>query len=373
MKIAILTNISSPYKSLQINEFCKLENTDFTVYYTEPNNKKIEWEEKKAEFLQVSLKQINMFSKFGLILNKGLFNIVRRNELLILTGYDQLSMIFISIICRFYNRPYIVLFDGISRNRIELKESKLKIIFKKIVLSQSRGVMANGLVSRLYLTSILGYPNEKIYNQYLSVDNKTLELLSLDKQKHRDFYRAKYNIDSDSKVLLFSGRLIEKKNIEKVILAISILKRKDIIFLITGGGELNRKIQQLADDLAVKVIITGFINEQEELFKHYFAADVLILPSKEEPWGLVVNECMAAGLPVIVSKVCGCSLDLVKDNYNGYTIDPMDEVDIAEKINQVLFSSKIDEMGKNSKEIISKWTFENSKKMLAQIIRERVY
>src|SRR5699024_3691456 len=104
----------------------------------------------------------------------------------------------------------------------------------------------------------------------------------------------------------------------------------------TGGGILEDRVKKLANELGVNIIITGFISNQEELFKHYFAADVLVLPSLDEPWGLVVNECMATELPIIVSEICGCSKDLVISGENGYHINPKDIDDISNKIKQVL-------------------------------------
>nr|WP_106783610.1 glycosyltransferase family 4 protein [Lysinibacillus timonensis] len=370
MEIGLLTNIASPYKTLQINEYCNIKNVNITVYYTEPNNKKIKWEEKIARFKEVPLKQINFFSRLNLILNKGIFKILYKSDLIIISGYDQLSMIFMSILCFLFNKPYVVFFDGISKNRLSIRESKFKKLLKKFIVNKSTAVMANGSIGRLYLQNVLSCPKEKIYNQYLSIDYKAINQLAIDKDKYRAYYRNKYNIDDSAKVLLYSGRLIDKKNVEKVIYALSKLKRDDITFLITGGGILEERLRILAEELDINIIITGFIDVQEELFKHYFAADCLILPSIDEPWGLVVNEAMVAGLPVIASDICGCSLDLVKNGVNGFTINPSSVEDIAEKINHVLSKENINMFGEQSKIIISEWTFENSRKNLEAIIND---
>lgn len=373
MDIGILTNIASPYKTLQINEYCNIKEVNITVYYTEPNNKKIKWEEKKARFKEIPLKQVNLFSRLNLILNKGIFKILHKSDLIIISGYEQLSMIFMSILCVLFNKPYVVFFDGISKNRLNIRESKIKKTLKKFIVNRSTAVMANGSIGRLYLQNVLSCPKEKIYNQYLSIDYRAINQLAKDKAKYREHYRKKYNIDNSAKVLLYSGRLIDKKNVDKVIYALSQLKRDDITFLITGGGELEERVRTLAKELGINIIITGFIDVQEELFKHYFAADCLILPSKDEPWGLVVNEAMVAGLPVIVSDICGCSLDLVENGVNGFTINPSSVEDIAEKINRVLYNENIKMLAEQSKIIISEWTFENSRKSLETIINKKLY
>lgn len=368
MRVGIITNISSPYKTLQINEFCNIENTQINVYYTEPKNKTIKWEEKKPKFKEVGLEQYKILSKYNFILNKGITNIIKNNDLILLSGYDQLSMIFASLLCRIYKKKYVVLFDGISTNRVHQKENIIKKIVKKIVIDGSYSIMANGTVGRLYFENIFNYPSHKIYNQYLSVDYEQIRRLALNKYEYRKKYRDKYGIKNDQNVVLYSGRLIEKKNVESLIYAISSLKNKDIVLLITGGGKLEKYLKSLAEKLNVNIIVTGFISKQEELFKHYFAGDVLVLPSLEEPWGLVVNECMAAELPVIVSSVCGCSMDLVIESENGYLINPNDIYDIKVKISKVLYEDNFSKMGKKSLEIIQKWNFENSKSSLNKII-----
>ena len=116
------------------------------------------------------------------------------------------------------------------------------------------------------------------------------------------------------------------------------------------------------------MIITGFISNQEELFKHYFVGDALILPSIYEPWGLVVNEAMLAGLPVLVSDICGCSLDLVEEGKNGYIIDPKSIDDIADKIEKTIYNNSENMMRLKSKEIINEWKFSNSAQNLKTII-----
>ena len=138
--------------------------------------------------------------------------------------------------------------------------------------------------------------------------------------------------------------------------------------MILGGGYLEEELKKLSKELDVKVIITGFIKEQEELFKYYFVGDALILPSYIEPWGLVVNEAMFSGLPVLVSSSCGCSLDLVKNGVNGYIFDPNKLDEIANLIKCILYNDDAKKMGENSRKIISEWKFENSRKQLEKIL-----
>lgn len=366
MKVAFVTNLRAPYRILQFNEFNRIENIEFTAYYTHKEAQNRKWESiKSIGYEEIYLDGINLSEKYGCI-NKGLYSIVKNNDIIIIGGYEQPTYMLISILCKILKKPYIISFDGISTNRLNDKEESFKNIIKNIVIKDASYILGNGTVSKRYFNEVFNYPIERIYNQYLTVDSKKINELYKAKEFYRKEYREKYSIDMKEKVLIYSGRLISIKNIESVIKAISKLEKSNLTLLITGGGELENQLKQLSKNLNVKVVITGFISEQEELFKHYFAGDALILPSTYEPWGLVVNEAMFAGLPVLVSKICGCSLDLVKNN--GYIIDPYDADDIKNKIKSVLYEGDIDYMGRKSREIINEWTFKNSRKSLKKIL-----
>ena len=91
--------------------------------------------------------------------------------------------------------------------------------------------------------------------------------------------------------------------------------------------------------------------------KYYALADAVILASQKDTWGLVINEAMASGLPVIVSKRCGCSLDLVREGENGFLVNPFDVDDMAVKMMRMtqLSGEQRQMMGARSYEIVQGW------------------
>lgn len=369
MKISFITNLRAPYRTLQVNEWTNIPNTNFHVYYTDPPSSNRTWNlPEKTNFKETDLSGYRISKKYG-YLNKSLTKVVRNSDLVIIGGYEKPTYLLISLLCRIFKVNYILLFDGISTDRIESKEAWHKKIIKKAIVDKSKFIFANGTVSKKYFVNQFEYNESRIFNQTLSVDTVRINELKADNKNIRIQLREKYKIASSEKVLIYSGRLIDIKNVERVIHALSKMNRKDVTFLIVGGGELENHLQKLSDDLKVKTIITGFVNDQESVFKHYFAGDYFILPSIEEPWGLVVNEAMSAGLPVIVSELCGCSLDLVKDGQNGYKINPFEANDISNKLETIFNQKFIEKMNLSSLEIIKKWTFEESKSELQKIIK----
>jgi glycosyltransferase involved in cell wall biosynthesis len=135
------------------------------------------------------------------------------------------------------------------------------------------------------------------------------------KQKLRDETRAKLGIKPEETLLLFSGKLIEKKNPGLVLQALALVptdlaKRMRVVFV--GSGELEPLLKREAEKFPGQVQFAGFVN-QTELPAYYLAADILLLTSKRmgETWGLVVNEAMAAGCGVILTSAVGSSRDFI--------------------------------------------------------------
>lgn len=373
MKVAVITSIKTPYRKLQFEEICnKNKNIDMSVYYTSTGNSNRDWKVENSKiFKEVYLDRIKYFEKLG-NLNKGLKDIVKSNDIIVLGGYEKPTYILMSILCRFYNKKYIIIFDGISCNRLNQKENKFKWLIKNIVIKHSYAIWGNGTVSKEYFTKFFKYPNTKIYNQYLTVDGDSIKKMAIDKLIIRQELRRKYKINEEDKVLHYSGRLSKEKNIESIIKAISKLKDKNITLFITGDGVLRETLEEMAKQLDVKLIITGFIDNQEYLFKHYYISDAFILPSINEVWGLVVNEAMFAGLPVLVSNICGCSLDLVENKENGYLIDPYNIDDISQKIKYIFEVDNIEIWKEKSRKIIEEFSFDNSAKSFNSILEDLI-
>lgn len=372
MNIGFITNKRAPYRKLQMEEISKNSELHIKFYYTDHDIIGRKWiiEEMKG-VSETRLKGIRLFKKYGNI-NLGLFKIIRQNDLIILGGYEQPTYIVLSLLARLFNKPYIILFDGVSPLKIFKKDPFVKYWFKKLVISGADKIFANGLVSKYYFTQKFHVPEHNIYNQFLTVDIEMIRSLSKDKESLRSYYRKKYDIASHKKVLIYSGRLIPRKQVDKIILAMQLLKNKnDYVLLILGDGPDREKLEQLADKCGVNLKLAGFIEHQEELFRHYFAGDCAILVSQDEPWGLVINEAMAAELPIIVSNEVGAGLDLVVEGTNGYVVQACDETALSQKIEELFEQTNIHTFGEASANIIEDWTFINSNisfnRMISQI------
>lgn len=186
------------------------------------------------------------------------------------------------------------------------------------------------ILFRLVHGLCIGHQNRRYFERYglrgrrlflarYSVDNAFFRKQAAVLAPERDAIRRSFGLRPDQPVVLFCGKLIPKKDPLLLLRAFATVRRAvPCSLLIAGDGPLRAEAEELVRREPVPdVLITGFLN-QSELPRAYAAADVAVLPSAErETWGLVVNEAMNFGLPVVVSDRVGCAADLVHDGENG--------------------------------------------------------
>jgi glycosyltransferase involved in cell wall biosynthesis len=153
----------------------------------------------------------------------------------------------------------------------------------------------------------------------------------------RESARRELGIDPTVPVVLFVGKLIERKQPLQLLQAWAHLSKSvRSCLLFAGDGPLRPAIDEAVSRQALEsVVVTGFLSESE-MPMAYAAADVFVLTSTGEPWGLVVNEALMAGLPVIVSSAVGSAADLVDDGWNGYLVSPSDQAALTERLGALL-------------------------------------
>jgi glycosyltransferase involved in cell wall biosynthesis len=139
--------------------------------------------------------------------------------------------------------------------------------------------------------------------------------------------------------LLASGKLIPRKAPDVLIQAVRSLQSdglRELAIVFLGDGEMADTLRNLASaDPSVEVRFLGFRN-QTQLSRYYHAADLLVLPSLEETWGLVVNEALLHGLPVVVSAKVGCWPDLVRPGLTGEISETGSQTGLAAAIRRAL-------------------------------------
>ncbi len=243
----------------------------------------------------------------------------------------------------------------------------LKELVKRRILKKCAAGLVGGQPHADYLVK-LGMPPQHIFQGYDAVDNEYFTQRSQQVGSQGEATRTQLGLPE--KFFLASARFVEKKNLLRLIEAYARYRelavkpaaggrpaeRWDLILL--GDGPLKPEIERLINDFGLQgsVRLPGF-KQYHELPVYYALAKGFIHASTVEQWGLVVNEAMASGLPVLVSNRCGCAKDLVHEGINGFTFDPLDSENLADLMCRFAGSSfPIAEFGAASARIIAGWS-----------------
>lgn len=229
--------------------------------------------------------------------------------------------------CRAHRVPAIVMSESSERDAPRKRMGEW--VKNKIVRHFSAGLVG-GSDHRDYLSK-LGVSAEKCFLGYDVVDNAYFQLAT--SVARQDSERIRRELRLPHRYFLASCRFIEKKNITYLTEAYSQYRHEfgdaawDLIIL--GDGPLREQVDAMIDSLKLRshIHLPGF-RQYAELPSYYALASSFVHASTVEQWGLVINEAMACGLPVIISERCGCARELV-DESNGWTFDPYDVDQLA--------------------------------------------
>ena len=219
-----------------------------------------------------------------------------------------------------------------------------------------------------------GIPDQKIYLAPFSVDNSFFFSAADNLVAKRPEHRAEIGLLDDAPVVLFCGKLQRGKRPMDLLEAYGRIAAESNAWLVfVGDGELRAELERYTQAHHLeRVRFLGFKN-QTEISKAYLAADIFVLSSDIETWGLVVNEAMCFGLPIITSDRVGSSADLVRDQYNGYVYRTGDVTGLAERLRGLVHDAPLRrKMGEHSKKLISLWGVEQTAAGIIRAVSEVV-
>jgi glycosyltransferase involved in cell wall biosynthesis len=219
----------------------------------------------------------------------------------------------------------------------------------------------------------LGVPESKLFFSPYCVDGTPFRCTDEDRAVLREATRAKWGIADDALVILFSGKLSQRKGVDLLPEAVrclppSMRMRAHLVFL--GDGALREELATIcAMTPEVKVTFTGFQN-QKSLSAFYHAADMLVLPSREkETWGLVVNEALMHGVPCIVSDAVGSQPDLVLPDVTGERFAVADAGALTEAIRRVADRNERAGMGDACRAVVANYSVRAAASGIADALR----
>lgn len=352
MKVLFLTNIPSPYRVDFFNELGKL--CDLTVFFEKDSSAERDdsWKNYKTEnFKSIILKgkSIGVASACCPSVVK-LLKKNRYDKIVVCNYSDPTGWLAIHYLRR-YKIPYWIEGDGaFAKNGIGIKER-----LKKFFLKGAQGYFSTGKEHDNYYITY-GVGPEKIYRYPFTSVLLSGVLDEVPNREEKDCLKEELGVGK-KKMVLSVGQFIYRKGFDILLLAArNVLP--DTEFYIVGGEATLEYIELKEKYQLNNVHFVGF-KDKQQLEKYYKAADLFVLPTREDIWGLVINEAMAKGLPIISTNRCIAATELVLEGENGYIVAVEDYKLLSEKINLVLCDlDRAEKMGRCSLEIIKSFTIE---------------
>jgi glycosyltransferase involved in cell wall biosynthesis len=249
-------------------------------------------------------------------------------------------------------------------SHLGLARSAIKASLRRPLLTAYYGLfdalLAIGSANREFY-QYFGVPKHKISLVPYTVDNARFARDARLAPEQRQEIRHSLGIRTGLPAVVFASKLERRKRPDDLIRAAQRLTQQGLDFdlVIVGSGDLEEEIKSLVKSHGPKnTVFPGFIN-QHMLPKVLGACDVFVLPSENEPWGLVVNEALCAGLPIIVSTDVGCGRDLLRAGENGFVFETGNVDKLAEALQHIIESSELrGSMSEASRRIIAGWSYQ---------------
>lgn len=363
MKILVFSNIPAPYFVEYLNELGKY--AEVTAIF-----EKKSFAHRDGSWTKVNVRNFRIVFLKGINIGKTkkyapeAIRYIRKNRDAIIIIANPLTLVGMMCIdyCLLHKIPFVIQSEGgIPKDGKGLKER-----IKRHYLHGATLYLSGMKKQRDYFEAY-GAPKEKIRHYPFSSLHQADLIQKIPTIREKEEIKRSLGIKENS-MILFVGRTIESKGIDTLIKAAQGLPKDAGIYIV--GGEESESNRALAASLGVHNLHYYAFMPLERLKQFYLAADIFVLPTRRDTWGLVINEAMSFGLPVITTTSCVAGVELIEDGENGFLVESEDWNFLYNKLAYLLVHPEEREsMGKQNISLMKRYTYEN----MAYEIHEILY
>jgi len=338
-RVVIITEIIAPYRIPVFNALARHDEIDLHVIFLAENDRtQRQWLVYKDEIrfsYQVLPSWRRRIGRHSLLLNWGAEAALQRAapDFIVCGGYNYVASWKSMSWARRNRVPFSLWVESTTR---DFRSGHALVEFLKTrFLHGCNAFVVPGKSSTEYLRNY-GVPENMIFTAPNAVDTKFFaqqaEVIRWDAPLHRQA------LGLPARFFLFTGRLVPEKGVFDLLSAYGALPaevRKEIGLVFVGDGAARSSLRQRAASMHLGSIHFAGFAQRELLPAYYALAEALVFPTHTDTWGLVVNEAMACGLPVISSAAAGCVADLVESGWNGRVVSPGDVDQLASAMNDL--------------------------------------
>ncbi|MHB9004415.1 MAG: glycosyltransferase [Coriobacteriia bacterium] len=355
MRLAILTNILAPYRVPLLNRVASVEGVEIKMFLTAEREPERLWDWfDDIEFEYEIDHGVSWRGRQGFIrhFNPGVVRSIQSWKPDVVMAGGTLTIAALGLIAaRWSGSPFVWWMDATAESDAAMSYGWLKM-GKRQLTQAATAFVASSTLTAAYLEE-LGAKESTIHECLLGVDPEPFAAAVDAFAGSRDEIAAEMGIRGS--VVLYVGQLEPYKGVDLLLDACFFLDAKEpLTILLVGQGSQEDLLRQKAAGRGLhNVVFAGFV-QPRELPKMYAIADVFCLMSRYEPFGVVVAEAVAAGLPVVCSRHAGASGDLVRDGENGFVVSPEDSAQVADCIGVIISDPQTRERMREASKEVSK-------------------
>jgi glycosyltransferase involved in cell wall biosynthesis len=314
MRVAIITNMPAPYRVPAWNRVAERLGENFLVIFCchrEPNRN---WKIGDMKFNHIFLKENFSVKRDGTTFvhnNRDVWRhlIFFKPDIIITGGYNP-TMLYAFAYSLLKKKKHIPISDGWERTEKTL--SPFHKLLRRFVFKNSNAFVACSVKGKDYYKSFSVKDEAIFISHYAIIDSITTSIVPYEGREYD---------------ILFSGQFTPRKNPLFFIRVVNLLKqvRKNIRILLIGDGELKDEIIRLFKKYGIDFSYPGYVS-QEKILSYYASSKIFLFPTMLDAWGVVANEALTVGTPVIVSPYAGCAEELVIKEFNGYVLDLNEQI-----------------------------------------------
>ncbi|MCI0389012.1 MAG: glycosyltransferase family 4 protein [Acidobacteria bacterium] len=365
LKALLLANVPTPYNLPPMKIIGDHKGWSFTACFISTSNEAVGWTEPDAGLEPSSGTFVldqrwpwlrRLFGSHAAATVALLERLARaRPDYLILYGYTQAPQALALLWALIRAAPFAVVGDAnIHADCASGLRQRAKRLWLRQVTRRASALITVGMANRMFWESYGARPDQ-LFDLRYPVDNDYFAREAAAQSAAAAELREGWGL-TGKVIFLYVGRLIERKGVDLLIRAARSLPDEAIGVVIVGEGDARAALERLAagDNRIVFAGRAGY----HEAPRYYSLADVLVLPARHEPWGLVVNEAMACGLAVIAHRHCGAAVDLVSAD-NGVALETFSVEELSDSMR--LFAhdpARLRSMQSRSREKIKDWSID---------------
>ncbi|HET9407730.1 MAG TPA: glycosyltransferase family 4 protein [Candidatus Sulfotelmatobacter sp.] len=342
-RVVIMTEIIAPYRIPVFNALADSDEIDpHVVFLSETDSSLRQWRVYKEEIrfsYEVLPSWRRRVGKYNFLLNRGLRRALKKAkpQAIVVGGYSYFASWSAALWARRHGVPLLLWSESNAQDKPRWQTVEL---LKERYARMCRAFVAAGKSSTAYLEA-LGANERSIFVAPDAVDIDYYSLKAAQAREQPEQTRRQFGLPQ--RYFLNVGRMVREKGVFDLLTAYATLDepmRSQIGLVFVGDGSARPDLTQRAAELSLPVTFCGW-RHREEMPAIYALAEALVFPTYSDPWGLVVNEAMACGLPIIASKVAGCVADLVEDGGNGLVVDAGDIEGLAAALRKLAEQPKL--------------------------------